>query len=183
MSPMDSVPALIEEILQLRIQITTALGTNRPSLLPAAPAALIEQAERELDFKFPPSFRQYLRVCDGFVQFSEGFDLIGVQFLLSAEYTRESKKIRDLAWQGGERVGVEGFLIGLRPGSFRALLFDRTVERDERGELPVAEWQFEPLARAQDFYAFLVLWRQAAQQTLAEAQKLAATKPPKRPER
>jgi hypothetical protein len=183
MADADSVRTLIEEIFELRSRITSALGTSPPELLPPAPAELVTEAERQLDFVFPPSYREFLRVCDGFVQFSEGFDLVGVQQMLSAEYARDSKRIRDLAWQGGERVGVEGFIIGLRAGSFRALLLDRTVERDERGELPAAEWEFEPLARGADFRAFLALWRDAARRTLVEAQKLAATKPPKPPDR
>jgi hypothetical protein len=183
MATVDSIPALIEQIFDLRTRIAGALGTDPPRLLPPASAALIATAEQRLEFPLPPSFREFLNVCDGFVQFSEGFDILGAHQLLSSEYAHETKKIRDLAWQGGERIGVEGFVIGLRPGSFRVLLFDRTVERDDRGEVPVVEWKFEPLARSSDFHAFLVLWREGAQHTLAEARKLAATKPPKPPER
>jgi len=182
MAEVDSVPALIEQIFGLRTRIASLLGTERPRLLPAASPALIAAAEQRLEFSFPPTFREFLSVCDGFVQFSEGFDVLGAHQLLSSEYANEVRKTRDLAWQSGERVGVEGLIIGLRPGSFRVLLFDRTVPRDERGELPTVEWKFEPLARGPDFRAFLVLWRDAARQTLGEASRLAAT-PPKPAER
>ena len=183
MPDMPSVPALVQQILELRTQIARLLGTELPRLLPPAPAALIVTAEQKLEFSFPPSFREFLSVCDGFVQFSEGFDLLGVRQMLGADYAREAKRHRDLAWQSGDRVGVEGFLIGMRPGSFRVLLLDRTVDRDDRGELPAVEWKFEPLARARDFHAFLGLWREAAERTLVEAQKLAGSGPPAPPER
>ena len=183
MADVDSVPALIEQIVDLRTRIANVLGSEPPRLLPPASAALIAAAEQRLEFAFPPTFREYLNVCDGFVRFSEGFDILGVQQMLSSEYADQTRKIRELAWQGSERIGVEGFVIGLRPGSFRVLLFDRTVPRDDRGELPAVEWKFEPLARGTDFRAFLLLWRESAQQTLAEAKRLAATKPSKPPER
>jgi hypothetical protein len=182
MAEVESIPRLIEEIFDLRAQITHLLGGKPPRLYPPASPDLIAAAEQKFEFLFPTTFREFLSVCDGFERFSEGFDLLGVQQMLSAEYEREAAKIRDLAWQSGERIAIEGLIIGLRPGSFRVLLFDRTAERDDRGELPVVEWKFEPLARSPDFRAFLVLWREAAQKTYSEARKLAAKKPPQRPE-
>jgi len=182
MARTDSVPTLITLIFDLRTQIAHLLGTEPPQLLPPAPATLVTSAEQRLNFSFPPFFREFLRISDGFLRFSEGFDLLGVRQMLSDDYARQVKKIRDLAWQGGDRVGVEGFLVGVRPGSFRVLLFDRTVERDERGELPAVEWKFESLARTPDFHEFLVLWHESAEKTLAEAQKLAASDRSKPPE-
>ncbi len=139
---------------------------------PASPQA-IALAEAHLGLTFPPSYREFLQESNGVRDFSDEIDLVSVEDILSSEYAALCEEIRGLGWQIGERLLVEGLLIGSRPGYRNVFVIDSTVEADERGERPVVYWSDSTLLRAASFREFLGEWCDVTYELLVNARQKA----------
>jgi hypothetical protein len=114
--------------------------------------------------------------------------LLSVDEIIRDDADDVQEEIRDIGWGLGERLLVEGFIIGCRPGNRNIFIIDRTVDPDERDELPVVYWSDTTLLRAPSFQEFLEEWSKVADQLLSGAREKVREAPPgipirRRPER
>jgi hypothetical protein len=162
----------------MQTEVVAAFGDDDfPDPAPPASAAAIARAEAHAGFRFPPSYREFLEVADGVRNVANEMDLVGVQGILGAEYASLIAELRDLGWRIGERLLVEGFIVGCRSGRRSVFVMDRSVEPDEHGELPVVYWSDQVVMSAQSFREFLQQWCDVVDELLADAREKARETP------
>jgi hypothetical protein len=167
MNKIEPMETIIQQILNQQNEINDFFGSDLPPVLRSpAPAGAIERIEQVFQFKLPPSFREFLTLYDGCMHFTGSLDLLGSQEILSSTYLERVRQIRADEWDSGNRVPLEGFVIGYSSESSYVLLIDRTIQPDENGELPVVLWQYEQISRSRDFRSFLKFWREVNEKKL-----------------
>src|SRR4051812_24510128 len=156
---MRTIRELLDYIIRSRNEMVRVYaGHDYPVMAPPATLESIARAEAHVGMRFPPSYKEFLLVSNGVRDFADEIDLASVEEILRDEYAGVTLEIRDIGWQIGERLLVEGFVIGGRPGYRNVFLIDRTVEPDQRGELPVVYWSDSPGLSAASFREFLEEW-------------------------
>jgi len=176
---MRNVSESLHHIIRTRNEMVRVYGhDDYPVLAPPATAESIARAEGHVGMRFPPSYRTFLLQSNGIREFADEIDLLSVEEIVQDEYDDVVQEIRDIGWQTGQRLAVEGFIIGCQPGNRNIFIMDRTVEPDSRGELPVVYWSDVELLRASSFEEFLDKWCTVADQLLADAREKARVAPP-----
>ncbi len=176
---MRSVPESLDYIIRSRNEMVRVYGhDDYPILAPPATAESIDRAEAHIGMRFPPSYRKFLLQSNGIRDFADEIDLLSVEEIIRDDYEDVVEEIRDIGWQTGQRLAVEGFIIGCQVGNRNIFIIDRTVEPDNRGELPVVYWSDIELLRAPSFQEFLEEWCTVADQMLADAREKAREAPP-----
>lgn len=153
-------------------------GDDYPVLAPPASADEIAAAEAQAGFAFPPSYQAFLRETNGIRDFADEIDLVGTGEIIRRENGAVIRWIRNLGWQIGERLLVDGFIVGCRPGRRNVFVIDRAVEPDSRRESPVVYWSDSTLLRASSFDEFLERWCEVSDQLLADAREKVRDMPP-----
>jgi hypothetical protein len=174
-----SMGEMLGHIVRTRTEMVRILaGDDFPVPAPPASATMVARAEARFGLTFPPSYRAFLAEANGIRDFADEIDLLSVGELLSPEYDSWEKEMRRLGWEVGERVVVEGLIIGSRQGNHNVILLDRTVAPDERGELPVVYWKYETGLRAASLTEFLDQWCGVVDELLAGAREMVRETPP-----
>lgn len=177
--PSRSVRELLEYIVEVQTEVVKVLGdVDFPQLVPPASPEAIARAEARTGVKFPPAYREFFSISNGVRHFAHEIDLMSVEDLRSSEYEGLVEEIRNIGWEIGERVLVEGFIIAGQPGFRSIFLIDRTVEPDADGERPVVHWSDTELLRAANFRDFLEEWSAVADELLADSREKARETPP-----
>jgi len=172
------VRELLDYIIRMQTEVVAAFGDDDfPDPAPPASAAAIARAEAHAGYRFPPSYREFLEVADGVRNAANEMDLVGVGDLLGRDYTALTDELRNLGWRIGERLLVEGFIIGCRAGRRSVFIIDRSVDPDEHGEHPVVYWSDQEVMRAESFRAFLQQWCDVVEELLADAREKARATP------
>lgn len=140
---------------------------------PGASDRDIAAAERRLQLAFPPSYREFLLVTDGIAAFCSSFDLLGTRELLSPEYETRVKRSRELAWEAGDRLAVEGCVVGFGEDTTSFVLLDRERGPAEDGELRVVVSEDgEEISSSDSFLRFLEFRAEVNEHTKANLRKL-----------
>jgi hypothetical protein len=181
---MRSLPELLDYITRSRNDMVRVYaGDDYPVVAAPATSEAIAQAETHVDMRFPPSYREFLLVSNGIRDFADEIDLISVEEIIHDDYADVIQEICDIGWRMGQRLLVEGLIIGCRPGHGNIFIIDRSVEPDDRGELPVVYWDDIELLRAASFHEFLEEWCVVSDQLLTDAREKARLMPPGGPMR
>ena len=176
---MRTIRELLDYIINSRTDLVRVYGGDDfPVVAPPAAPEAIARAEAKTAMRFPASYRAFLRESNGIRDFTDEIDLISTEDIISGEYDDVIADIRDLGWRIGERLLVDGFVIGCRPGHRNVFVIDRSVEPDEQGERPVVYWSDSRLLTAATFQEFLQRWCDVSDQLLADAHKKASEVPP-----
>jgi len=88
-----SIPALVSEIVELRRR---AGATDMQLGTPATPAR-IRAAEQKRHTRFPPSYRQFLKLHNGWIGFWPDWSLLGVGGKITDEMRRDVRESLELA--------------------------------------------------------------------------------------
>ena len=173
--PARSIRGLLDSILDTVRRIgAIAADPDEAALLPPASVDALQRLESRCGFPLPPTYREFLTISNGFQGIAGGFDLLGCEQMLRPEYDEEVRRIRTLAWDSGQRSPLEGFAVGLRPGSDALVLLDRS--RPTRGgELTVVHWCYSTLGESSSFSDFLAYWDGVSREVLARIQSGATT--------
>ncbi|HET9955570.1 MAG TPA: SMI1/KNR4 family protein [Polyangiaceae bacterium] len=136
---------------------------------PGATLAQIEAAEARIGMRLPPSYREFLRLHDGFPRFFEGTHLLGTRslgdrshdaFARAAFAGAESPAMAStpgLASTMRRRRGFERVIpFGVDPQATTLFAFNPDVSRTG-GECEVIAWIHELGVRRPDFASFLDL--------------------------
>lgn len=123
----------------LNVPIVQVLG-------PPATVAQIDALEVHLGVALPPSYRELLSICNGWVGFAAGVDLLSVEQQMRGEHARYIHRWRGIQWEYGESVPVEAIIFGIELGTNKARLFD-TATADASGEMQAIWWDDGELHR------------------------------------
>ncbi len=165
-----SLRQLLKDILETSTEVARLSGDSAvPSLRAPASPETIASLEAALGLPLPPSYREFLEITDGVEHFNAGFELLGALQMLGPGYEAEVKRLRQQAWDAGQRGPIEGIIIGLLPGSHSFVFLDRS-RPSGNGEFHVVYWAFEALGNAPTFREFLVFWSTVIREVLANIQ-------------
>jgi hypothetical protein len=167
---MRSTRELLDYILESRHELVRLYkGDDYPVL--ASPASLkeIANAEERAGFPFPPSYRAFLQVTNGIRDFADEIDMVSTKDIVGDEYADVIYRIREIGWRIGERLLIDGFIVGCRSAHRNVFVIDRSVEPDATGEIPVVYWSDSRLLTAPSFHEFLERWCDVSDQLLADA--------------
>jgi hypothetical protein len=139
--------SLVQEIFRLNNEHTRLLGIQlEQALNPPASDAQIDALEAHLGTKLPPSYRDLLAICNGWVGYSADVDLLSVEQQIQGEYARYIHQWKGEQWAYGESVPVEGIVFAIALDTNHAHLFD-TDTIDEAGEMEAVWWDNGELHR------------------------------------
>ena len=149
-----------------------------PQMAPPASSEGIARAEAHLKTLFPPSYKMFLGVANGVLNFDTNLDLFSVEDFLGTDYSELCQEIHKIGKMISEPILLNGLIVGGRVGSRRIFLIDQTAKPGGDGELPVVFWSDIPLIEAPNFTQCLVRWCDVCDEVLATAQEQAKLAPP-----
>lgn len=102
----------------------------------------------------PPSYEEFLRIANGVTGFLPSLHVLSTATLTSQEHADWAKEFRSQAWEGGQRIAVEGFVVARGEGN-AIILIDRTMPVDARGERGAVLWEYAEEKRGGSFVELL----------------------------
>ncbi|MFO0949491.1 MAG: SMI1/KNR4 family protein [Planctomycetota bacterium] len=151
----DDLKRAIERVFALNQRYYDLIDAGLPhALAPPADAVQIEELERTLGGRLPPSYRLFLSFHDGWKHWEGDMHLLSVAEQQVGPYAEWIRDWKLSAWDEGDAVILEGAVIGARLGASRGLVLD-TRKRDDRGEMEIVNWSQREIARYADFLELL----------------------------
>lgn len=152
----DILDSLIKKIVAQQEEIWRLEEFDiQPILREGASQQTLKNVKTALRIELPKYYEMFLSLHDGCENFSNSFDLLGSYEILSPKYEKKNSEFRRSGIEYGDSIVIEGIVIGYSKETNTYVLFDRTAEPDEEGELPVVVWEFGEVSRSQNFYRFL----------------------------
>jgi len=165
------IAELVRTLIALQTRIYELTDDDRrPVPHPPIDSASLAALERWFAARaavLPPSYRAFLRVCDGIDDFSFSYHLFGSRFLLSPEYDAIAERALGGGASGLERASAdELILIGRHPDTRTRLILDPHHAPLEPGETVVFDGDPGFLSLHASFGSFLEMSVQAAKLTI-----------------
>ncbi len=157
-----SMAALVKEVYQLNHRFfeydcdgeVESGDTSDHALASPATEQSVQAFEQKIGFRLPPSYREFLRLHDGWLGWSGLVHLLSVAQMTDGPHVVWIRQVKDEAKKYGHDAVVNGLVIGSRLGSADSVVLD-VAQLDERGEMPVISWEHEENGRYRDFHHFL----------------------------
>jgi len=151
----EKLRGLVREIFKLNAELRSLLGVNTEQALgrPATETE-IRALETHLEVTLPPSYRDFLRICNGWQHFSGNLHLLSVAQQIEGEYAQYVHQWKGEQWAAGEPVPVESLVVGIALHTNTARLLDRNKVGVD-GEMEAVWWEDEELHRYQNLTEML----------------------------
>lgn len=158
---------LLDRLQELRAETYRVIGYDDPSM-PRPPATDLEitAAETNLGVSFPPSYRAFLSIHNGWEHWSGDVALLSTREMLSNPYAFRIAKWRDGEWMQGNVLALEGLVIGFSLYVGEQIIIDPAPQPDSL-ERDIVLWDFEEIERYPNFYQYLESRRKIWEEEIA----------------
>jgi hypothetical protein len=134
---------------------------------PPASEAEIRRIEAKLNVAFPPSYRVFLTLHNGWKGWMGDVDLLSTTEMERGRYYQKIVTWRKSMFEAGAVAPITSLVIGVKLPGQSFLMLDRESEH-ANGELDVVHWEFDEVIRHESFLACLKARADALEQLLAE---------------
>lgn len=145
----------VQEVFRLNEEYYALIeAASEQALGPPASESAIRLAEEAAGIRFPPSYRMFLSLHDGWTDWEGDERLLSTADFRQGSYFDHVQSMRRFAWENGNGTILEGVIIGACLTSASLLILDKT-RIDERGEMEVVNWEHAEVSRHPDLLELL----------------------------
>lgn len=155
MSELEEMRALADRVYDLRQRyyelIEAKLIQDRG---PPATEAEINDFERQTGKALPPSYKQFLRLHNGWSHWEGDIRMLSLKDMLAGPYATWVRTWQKEAILGGDDVIENGLVIACELNAASGLVLDLSA-MDTRGEYEIVSWENGPVTRYHDMFELL----------------------------
>jgi hypothetical protein len=148
------IEELVERVFALNQELHRLIGDESEQALgPPATEEQIEKVEKAFAIELPEDYRAFLRLHNGWREFSGGNSLLSTQEMLGGELRDSIDSLKQTQRENGEDEAAAGFVIEASLDLSRTFYDPATRGKDGRMEL--VYWRNEELDRFPSFTEYL----------------------------